>query len=99
MLQLALDLKSSATLLGTDPDTFLDYVQREQLAGVIKLNGSWRVSIFTLAALLNTTPANLLELLEDYMLGQLLEAVESDEWFEDEAGQQIYQSYLTEAHQ
>ncbi len=97
MVQLAFDLKSSAALFGTAPEIFLEFAQREQLEGVIKLNGDWRVSIFTLAQLLNTTPANLLELLEDYGLGQLIEETADDEWFEGQAGQQIYQNYLAEA--
>ncbi|MBI1876660.1 MAG: hypothetical protein HYR94_00160 [Chloroflexi bacterium] len=79
MVQLTMDLESSAELLGTEPKAFLEFVEREQLEGVFKLNGGWRISIFTLAQLLNTTLQNLLELLEDYALGQMIEEVEDDE--------------------
>jgi len=52
---------------------------------------------FTLADLLNTSPEALLERMEDYALGELIEEVEGDELFEGEAGRQVYQSYLQEA--
>jgi hypothetical protein len=97
MVQLVMDLNASAEMLGTDPNAFLEFVEREHIQGVIKLNGGWRISIFTLARLLDTTPGDLLELLEDYALGQLLEEVEEDEWFESQTGQQVYQGYLAEA--
>ena len=97
MRQLMMDLKSSAEVLGTEPETFLEFVEREHIKGVIKLNDTWWVSIFTLAGILNTEPEVLLELLEDDALGQMIEAVEDDEWFEGQEGWQIYQSYLSEA--
>lgn len=96
MLQLAVDLESSAYLFGTEPHIFLEFVEREHVAGVIKLNGEWRISIFTLAQLLNTTPETLLELFEDYALGQLLEEVADEEWFEGHEAEQLYQHYLAE---
>jgi hypothetical protein len=86
MFPLTMDLKSSAEVLGTEPEAFLEFVERERLEGVIKLDNEWRVSIFTLARILNTTPGTLLELIEDYALGQLIEEVEDDELFEDEEG-------------
>ncbi|MCB9101143.1 MAG: hypothetical protein H6632_16515 [Anaerolineales bacterium] len=98
-MQLTMDLESSAEILGTSPEDFLEFAAREKLEGLIKLNGDWRVSIFTLAKLLNTSPEILLELLEDYALGQFLDDVEADEFFEAEAGSQIYQSYLSESQQ
>jgi hypothetical protein len=94
MFPLTMDLKSSAELLGAEPEAFLEFVKRERLEGVIKLDGGWRVSIFTLARLLNTTPDALLELIEDYALGQMIEEVADDELFEAEEGWQVYQSYL-----
>jgi hypothetical protein len=94
MLTLTLDLASSAEVLGTEPDVFLDFVKKRGIQGVIKLKDTWRVSIFTLAQLLNTTPSMLLELLEDNALAQLIEEGEDDESFEGEEGFKVYQSYV-----
>jgi len=58
------------------------------------LDDQWRVSIFTLARLLDTTPEVLLELVEDYVLDQMIEEVEDDEWFEGQEGRGVYQGYL-----
>jgi hypothetical protein len=96
MFQLTMDLKSSAETLGTEPQAFLEFVQREKIKGILRLDDQWRVSIFTLADLLNTSTGALLELMEDYALGELIEEVEGDELFEGEAGRQVYQSYLQE---
>lgn len=90
-----MDLKSSAEVLGVEPETFLELVEREHLGGVIKLDDQWRVSVFTLAGLLNASPGALLELMEDYVLGEMMEEVEGDEFFEGQEGWQVYQSYLT----
>ncbi len=97
MIRLAMDLKSSAEILGTQPEVFLELVEREHIGGIIKLDDQWRVSIFTLARLLDTTPEVLLELIEDYALGQMIEEVEDDEWFKGQEGWQVYQDYLAEA--
>jgi len=97
MIRLAMDLKSSAEILGTEPETFLELVEREGIGGVIRLDDQWRVSIFTLARLLNASPETLLEFIEDYVLGQMIEEVEDDEWFEGQEGWQAYQAYLAEA--
>jgi len=99
MVQLTMDLESSAEMLGTEPEAFLEFVKREQIEGIIKLNGEWRVSIFTLARLLDTTPQALLELLEDYALGQMIEEVEDDEYFEGQDGWRIYQTHLAETQE
>ena len=99
MIRLAMDLKSSAEILGTEAEMFLELVERERIGGVIKLDDQWRVSIFTLARLLDTTPEVLLELVEDYVLGQMIEEVEDDEWFEGQEGREVYQGYLAEANE
>ena len=78
-------------------DSLLDFLKREQIRGVLRLNDQWQVSIFTLAGLLNTSPGDLLELMEDYALGEMIEEVEGDELFEGQEGWQVYQSYLAEA--
>lgn len=99
MIRLTMDLKSSVEVLGTEPATFLELVEREQIEGVIRLDDQWRVSIFTLARLLNTTPEALLEFVEDYVLAQMIEEVEDDEWSEGQEGWQVYQGYLAEANE
>lgn len=97
MIRLAMNVESSAQMLGTEPETFLKFVEREHIEGIIRLDDQWRVSIFTLARLLDTTTEILLELFEDYALGQMIEEVEDDEWLEGQEGWQIYQEYLAEA--
>ena len=82
MAPLTLDIKSSAEMMGTESEAFLQFLEREQVEGVIKFNESWRVSIFALARLLGTEAETLLDLIEDYTLGQMIEDVEDDEWFE-----------------
>jgi len=97
MIRLTMDLKSSAEVLGTEPEALLELMKREQIGGLLRLDDQWRVSIFTLAGLLNTSPVELLELLEDYALGEMIEEVEGDEFFEGQEGWQVYQSYLAKA--
>ncbi len=76
MPTLTMNLTNTAQMLGTSREAFLQFVEQEQLAGVVQLGGEWRVSIFTLASLLNTTPDALIELMEDQALGELLDEVE-----------------------
>lgn len=97
MIRLMMDLKSSAEMLGVEPETFLEFLKREHMKGILRLDDQWRVSIFTLAGLLNTSPGELLELMEDYALGEMIEEVEGDEFFEGQEGWQVYQGYLAEA--
>ena len=97
MIRLAMNLKSSAEILGTESATLLELVKRERIAGVIRLDDQWRISVFTLARMLDTTPDTLLEFIEDYVLGQMIEEVASDEWLEGPEGREAYQRYLAEA--
>jgi len=94
MPTLTLDLNTSAVLLGTQPDQLLQFIQRENLPGVLFFEAQPQVSVFTLANLLNTTPENLMEWLEDEALAELMDEVEEDEWYEGDAGQQVYQALL-----
>ena len=94
MFRLTMDLDTSANLLGTEPNSFLEFAEREQLDGLLRFNGKWMVSIFTLAHLLGTSSEELLEVLEDFALGVLMEAVADDESLEGEASWQAYQEYL-----
>ena len=94
MIPLTMDLKSSAEMLGIEPEVFRRLVEQEHIGGIIRFDDQWRISIFTLAELLNTSPETLLELMEDYVLGEMIEEVEGDELFEGEEGRRVYQSYL-----
>lgn len=74
MVRLTVDLATSAQLLGVEPQSFLEYAESEQLDGVLRFNGKWMVSVFTLADLLGTSSDELLELMEKYALGTLMDA-------------------------
>ena len=41
MIRLTLDLKSSAEVLGTEPETFLEFMKREQIGGACS---GWTIS-------------------------------------------------------
>ena len=99
MFQLTMDIQTSAQVLGITPETFQAFAEREQLEGVIKLREGWRVSVFTLARLLNTTPETLLEFLEDYSLGQRMLEVADDEVLTAAEARAVYQTYRDEAAQ
>ncbi len=94
MQPLTLDLATSAELLGTEPEAFLEFVTQKSIQGIIKIQDRWRVSLFTLAQLLNTTPASLIMVLEDDILGQMMDEGDDDEWFEGEEAVRVYQSYV-----
>jgi hypothetical protein len=94
MFRLTMDLRSSAQLLGIDPRSFLEYAEREQLGGLLRFDDQWMVSIFTLAHLLDTSSEELLEVIEDYALGELMDAVADDDVLEGDASWQVYQGYL-----
>ncbi|NJN22761.1 MAG: hypothetical protein HC812_18300 [Leptolyngbya sp. RL_3_1] len=97
MPTLTLDLATSATLLGTEPEVLLRFIQREAVPGVLFFEPQPQVSVFTLAHLLNTTPEVLMDWIEDEALATLMEAVEADEWYEGEEAYQAYQAVLAEA--
>lgn len=91
---LTLDLSTSASILGTQPDLFLRFLKTKSIPGVLFFSEEPQVSIFTLAQLLNTQPEILMDWLEDEALGQLMEEVDDDEWLDGEAGRAFYQSVL-----
>ena len=74
MVRLTVDLATSAQLLGVEPQSFLEYAESEQLDGLLRFNGKWMVSVFTLADLLGTSSDELLELMEKYALDTLMDA-------------------------
>ena len=95
---LTMDIELSAEMLGIEPGAFRDMVKRDHIEGVLKLDQQWRVSVFTLAELLNTSPAVLLEFLEDYALGGLMDSVDDDDFFEGEEAVNLYQACLKESN-
>lgn len=94
---LTLDLTASATLLGTEPEVLLRFIQQEAVPGVLFFESQPQVSVFTLANLLNTTPEVLLDWIEDDALAALMEAVETDEWYEGDNAHSAYRAVLAEA--
>ncbi len=95
MPTLTMDLTNTAQTLGTSREGFLQFAQQEQLAGVVQLGGDWRASIFTLAALLNTTPDALIELMEDQAFGEILDEVKDDKCLEGAEARQFYNCELS----
>jgi len=94
MTSLTLDLDTSALLLGIDPKEFLEFIELTQLSGVLAFSNSIKVSIFTLAKLLNTTPETLVDWVEDEALSELIEELDEDEYFEGEEARKVYENIL-----
>jgi plasmid maintenance system antidote protein VapI len=94
---LTVDIEISAEMLGVKPNDLRDLVEREHLQGVLKVDHQWRISVFTLAKLLDTSPEKLLEFLEDYALGELMEQIGEDEFLEEGEARDAYQGYRAEA--
>ena len=65
MAKLTVDLATSADVLGTTPDRFLAWLKREDLHGLLYFNDTPQISIFTLAKILDTTPRELVDFLEE----------------------------------
>ncbi|MFH7244588.1 MAG: hypothetical protein ACHWZW_17265 [Spirulina sp.] len=93
---LTLDLNTSATLLGTEPALLLKFIEQKALPGVLFFEDQPKLSVFTLADLLNTTPQTLLDWMEDEAFADLIEAVEGDEFYEKAEGMEIYRAFLAE---
>ena len=49
--------------------------------------------------MLNTKPEILLEFIEDYTLGRMMEEFEGDETFGRKEGWQVYQTYLEQSQE
>jgi hypothetical protein len=97
MITLTLDLKTSATILGTPEEKLLERLQRQEVEGIC-LDDDWRMSIFVLARLLSTTPDTLLEYLEDDILGQKIAETEEEELLDSSQAQAVYKEYLAEVY-
>ncbi len=96
MNTLTMDIELSAEVLGIEPGAFRDMIKRDRIEGVLKLDHQWRVSVFTLAELLNTSAVALLEFMEDYALGELMDSVGGDDFFEGAEALNLYQTYVKE---
>ena len=51
--------------MGTTPDHFLAWLERKDLHGLLYFNDTPQISIFTLAKILDTTPRELVDFLEE----------------------------------
>jgi len=97
MNTLTLDTKFTAEILGLEPEDLRMLVEKEHLQGVLKIDHQWRMSVFTIAKLLNTSPEQLLEFLEDFALGELMDEVAGDPFFSEVDAREVYQASLAGA--
>ena len=65
MTKLTIDLASSADVLGITPDRFLAWLKKEYFHSLLYFNDMPQISIFTLAKILDTTPRELVDFLEE----------------------------------
>ena len=96
MMPLALDLETSAQLLNVEPNSLEELLQEKEIVG-IRIGNEWRVSIFVLCKILNTSADEFLEYLEDLCLAERIEEVESEPSYTPEEGIQEYQKILSES--
>jgi hypothetical protein len=73
MANLTVDLATSASFLGTTPDRFLAWLKREDSHNLLYFNDTPQISIFTLAKILDTTPRELVDFLEETELEDRLD--------------------------
>jgi len=95
MVPLALDVETSAKLLNIEQKKLEDILQKKEIEG-IRVNDQWRVSVFVLARILNTTADEILDYLEDIYLGQRIEEVEEEVSYSPEEGRQEYDKILSQ---
>ncbi len=93
---LTMSLQQSAELLGTQPAHFEQYLLDNPLQGALNIHNEWRISLFTLAEMLNTSPRELLAVLEDESLGVLMDDVADDDRLSGDDSLAAYQQYLSE---
>ncbi len=65
MAKLMVDLATSVDVLGTNPDRFLTWLKREHLHSLLYFNDKPQSSIFMLAKILDITPRELVDFLEE----------------------------------
>jgi len=97
MKPLALDIATSAQLLNMEPKTLVDILQKKEIEG-IRIGNEWRLSVFVLSKILNTTPDEVLEYLEDFYLAQRIEEVEDEPCYSPEEGRKEYEKLFSQGH-
>ena len=95
MKPLALDIETSAQLLNIESKTLAEILQKKEIEGV-KVGNEWRVSVFVLSKILNTTADEILEYLEDLYLAQRIEEVETEPSYSPEEGRKEYDKILSQ---
>ncbi|MCK4791224.1 MAG: hypothetical protein KAV87_46255 [Desulfobacteraceae bacterium] len=93
MMPLALDVETSAQLLNIESKTLEQLLQKREIVG-IRIGDEWRVSIFVLCKILNTSADEILEYLEDLYLAERIEEVESEPSYTPEEGRKEYEKIL-----
>ena len=95
MMPLALDIETSAQLLNVESKTLEEILQKKEIEG-IRIGNEWRVSIFVLCKILNTSADEILEFLEDLYLAERIEEVQSEPSYTPEEGRKEYEKILSE---
>ncbi|MEA3359944.1 MAG: hypothetical protein U9R17_11155 [Thermodesulfobacteriota bacterium] len=93
MKPLALDIATSAQLLNMESKTLVEILQKREIEG-IKIGNEWRLSVFVLSKILNTSPDEILEYLEDFYLAQRIEEVEDEPSYSPKEGKKEYEKLL-----
>jgi hypothetical protein len=93
MIPLALDVETSAELLNIDSKKLEEILQKREIEG-IRIDNEWRVSIFVLAKILNTSPDEILDYLEDLYLAEKIEEVEGEPFYSPKEGKKHYEKML-----
>lgn len=96
MMPLALDIETSAQLLNIESRKLEEILQKREIEG-IRIGNEWRLSIFVLSKLLNTSPDEILEYLEDFHLAQRIQEVEGEAFYSPEEGRKEYEKILSQS--
>jgi len=95
MIPLALDIETSAQLLNIESKRLEEILQKREIEGV-RIGNEWRLSVFVLSRILNTSPDEILEYLEDLHLSQRIEEVEGEPSYSLEEGKMEYEKILSQ---
>ena len=96
MLTMTMDIPRSAQLLGIESETLAKFIAGKKIPGVLQFGDAQRISLFTLAEWLNTDSYKLFDLLEDDVMGGLIEEVMGDDVTSGADSKQLYQQFLAE---
>ena len=95
MIPLALDIETSAQLLNIESKRLEEILQKREIEG-IRIGNEWRLSVFVLSRILNTSPYEILEYLEDLYLAQSIEEIEGEPSYSPEEGRKEYEKILSQ---